>query len=68
MTNLSDLTRRFGKRGVLDIMATVGMYTALSFIVNTFQTALDPDVAQIFSGEPLPAGSQSPRPYCRTER
>jgi len=29
----------------LDIMATIGFYTTLAFIVNSFETPIDPDIA-----------------------
>lgn len=34
-----------GKTGVLDLMATVGMYTNLAFILNSFDTPLEPEIA-----------------------
>lgn len=34
-----------GKAGVLDLMATVGMYSTLAFILKSFETPLEPDIA-----------------------
>jgi alkylhydroperoxidase family enzyme len=34
-----------GEKGVLDIMATIGMYTTLAFIVNSFETPIDDNIA-----------------------
>jgi 4-carboxymuconolactone decarboxylase len=34
-----------GQEGVLDLMATVGFYSTLAFIVNSFATPVDADVA-----------------------
>lgn len=42
-----------GKHGVLDVIATVGFYTTLAYILNTFQTPLDQDVADILTDRPL---------------
>ncbi len=33
-----------GEAGTLDLMATVGMYTTLAFITNSFRTPIDADV------------------------
>jgi alkylhydroperoxidase family enzyme len=35
-----------GAAGVLDLMATVGMYSTLAFIANTFEVPIDPDVLE----------------------
>jgi alkylhydroperoxidase family enzyme len=40
------LTDVVGKSGLLDVMATVGFYSTLGFILNSFQTPLDDDIAQ----------------------
>ncbi len=42
---LQGLIDRIGVAGVMDIMATVGMYSTLAFIVKTFDTPLDSGVA-----------------------
>jgi 4-carboxymuconolactone decarboxylase len=40
-----DLERLVGKDGLLDTIATVGMYSTLAFIANTFDIPVDDDVA-----------------------
>jgi 4-carboxymuconolactone decarboxylase len=52
---LAALTARYGKAGVLDLMATVGLYTTLSFLVNSFATPIDADVAEELARRPLSA-------------
>jgi hypothetical protein len=42
---LGPLVAAVGEKGVLDIMATVGMYSTLAFIVNTFETPIDSNIA-----------------------
>lgn len=42
-----------GTEATLDLMATVGFYSTLAFIVNTFDTPLDEDVAAELKGHPL---------------
>lgn len=41
---LDRLCAEVGKQGVLDLFATVGMYTTLAFIANTFDPPIDPSV------------------------
>jgi 4-carboxymuconolactone decarboxylase len=40
------LMARIGAKGVLDLMATVGMYSTLAFILQTFETPVEPDIAR----------------------
>lgn len=49
----SALTRLFGIQGILDLMATVGMYTTLAFILETFEVPLDSAIAEELTGDPL---------------
>lgn len=42
-----------GKEGVLDLMATVGFYATLAFIVNTFETPLDTAIVEELAERPL---------------
>ncbi len=51
--SLAQLTDLTGNEGVLDLMATVGFYSTLGFILNTFETPLDADVAHELSQKPL---------------
>lgn len=39
------LMARVGASGVLDLMATVGMYSTLAFILNSFETPIEPQIA-----------------------
>lgn len=42
-----------GKHGVLDVIATVGFYSTLGYILNTFETPLDQDIAAQLRADPL---------------
>lgn len=42
---LAALTEAFGKKGALDVIATVGMYTTLAFLLNSHDVPLEPDMA-----------------------
>jgi 4-carboxymuconolactone decarboxylase len=42
-----------GKDGLFDLIATIGFYTTLAFIVNSFDTPVDPDVAAELADRPL---------------
>lgn len=42
---LADLAAAYGREGVLDLMATVGMYSTLAFVVKSFDTPVDDEVA-----------------------
>ncbi|GAB5445363.1 carboxymuconolactone decarboxylase family protein [Gymnodinialimonas sp.] len=50
---LADLTALTGAQGVLDLFATVGFYSTLAFIVNTYHTPLDRAVADELAARPL---------------
>ncbi len=50
---LAALTDLAGSEGVLDLMATVGFYSTLGFILNTFETPLDADIAAELVRGPL---------------
>ena len=50
---LAALAARVGKTGVLDLMATVGFYSTLGFILNTSRTPLDDDIAAELAAQPL---------------
>jgi len=52
---LEALAALVGVKGVFDVMATVGMYSTLGFIVNTFETPLDQDIERELADEPLSA-------------
>lgn len=40
------LMARYGAKGALDLMATVGMYSTLAFILETFEVPQDPGIAE----------------------
>lgn len=47
------IAKRFGTEGLLDLMATVGFYSTLGFILNTAATPLDGDIAAALAETPL---------------
>ena len=49
----SELLALVGKEGVLDTIATVGFYSTLGFILNTFNTPLDNDIFNEMTNQPL---------------
>ena len=54
---LENLQQYLGKEGVLDVMALVGMYTTLAFIVNSFNTPIDDDIEQALAERPAPSSA-----------
>ena len=48
-----NLTKQVGKRGILDLIATVGFYSTLGFLLNSFDTPLDEDIAADLAENPL---------------
>ncbi|SMH38289.1 carboxymuconolactone decarboxylase family protein [Mesorhizobium australicum] len=51
--SLAAVTGLAGKAGVLDLIAIVGFYTTLAFILNSFDTPIDQDVARELADSPL---------------
>lgn len=49
----ADLVAAVGKAGMFDLMATVGLYSVLGFIVNSCETPVDRDVAAELAAHPL---------------
>ena len=50
------LRSRIGLQGVLDLMATVGMYTTLALVTNTFDPPIEPEIAERLAlGKPAQA-------------
>lgn len=47
------LSKQLGKEAVLDLIATVGFYSTLGFILNTFRTPLDKDIRTALIANPL---------------
>lgn len=52
----SRIMERFGKRALFDLMATVGFYSTLGFILNTCGTPLDGDIAAELAARPFEKG------------
>ncbi|WGW03735.1 carboxymuconolactone decarboxylase family protein [Tropicibacter oceani] len=50
---LAAVTATFGTHAVFDLMATVGFYSTLGFILNTFGTPLDDDIHAQLVANPL---------------
>lgn len=50
---LSELNALVGADGVLDLMATVGFYSTLAFILNSFDTEVDADIVAALTEMPL---------------
>jgi alkylhydroperoxidase family enzyme len=49
----AEVTALVGTHGLLDLIATVGFYATLAFIVNSFDTPLDADIAAALARRPL---------------
>ncbi|TNF22186.1 MAG: carboxymuconolactone decarboxylase family protein [Rhodobacteraceae bacterium] len=47
------IVERFGKEAMFDVMATVGFYSTLGFILNTCGTPLDDDIAAELAADPF---------------
>ena len=47
------LSNLVGKQGMLDVMATVGLYSTLAFIVNSFDTPTDEDILTSLAENPI---------------
>lgn len=52
----TELAGLVGTEGMLDLIATVGFYSTLGFILNTCQTPLDDDIAADLAARPLDSG------------
>lgn len=50
---LKELRLLIGKQGVLDLIATVGFYMTLGFILNTCATPLDDDISDELKSNPF---------------
>lgn len=48
------IVEQFGKEAMFDVMATVGFYSTLGFILNTCGTPLDDDIAAELAATPFP--------------
>ncbi|ARE39260.1 hypothetical protein RGUI_1119 [Rhodovulum sp. P5] len=53
-TTQTDLVAGFGKAGMLDLIATVGFYSTLGYMLNSCGTPLDDDIAAELAAHPLP--------------
>ena len=50
---VEQLFRTIGKPATFDLMATVGFYSTLGYILNSFDTPLDADIAERLAANPL---------------
>lgn len=57
-----DLIPAIGIEGVFDVMATVGFYTTLGFIVKSFDVPVDAAVTAALAARPAPATAGKPLP------
>lgn len=48
------LVAAYGKEGMIDLMATVGFYSTLGFLLKTCGTPLDDDIAEELAARPFP--------------
>ncbi len=53
------LDAAIGKEGILDLIATVGFYSTLAFILKSFKTPLDADIAAELRASPIPGSDQT---------
>ncbi|KCV81703.1 hypothetical protein ATO10_10170 [Actibacterium atlanticum] len=51
----AELSLRIGKHGILDLLATVGFYSTLGYLLNSFETPLDQSIADELTRQPLGA-------------
>lgn len=49
----NDLADALGQRAVFDLIATVGFYSVLGYLLNTYETPVDDHVARELSRKPL---------------
>lgn len=49
----ADLVAAVGAQGMFDLMATVGFYSVLGFIVNSLETPIDADITAALQERPL---------------
>jgi hypothetical protein len=50
---LKNLYSLVGKEGVLDTIATVGFYSTLGFMINSFNTPIDDDIMNEMINQPI---------------
>jgi 4-carboxymuconolactone decarboxylase len=50
---IAALLAEVGQAAIFDLMATVGMYQTLAFILNSFATPIDDDIKQALADQPL---------------
>lgn len=53
---INALQAEIGKQAILDLIATVGMYTTLAFILKSFSTPIDDDINAALALMPLDEG------------
>lgn len=52
-STLEALTGKFGKTAALDLMALVGFYSTLAYLLETFRVPIDADIRDRLSAAPL---------------
>ena len=51
---IQDVIDLVGETGLFDLIATVGFYSTLGYMLNSFDTPLDAKIAEELSAQPLP--------------
>ncbi|MCV2867488.1 carboxymuconolactone decarboxylase family protein [Defluviimonas sp. WL0002] len=54
----AELAAIIGRKGVIDLIATVGFYSILGYLVMSYSTPLDDDIAEELARTPLQPGPQ----------
>lgn len=49
----AELAAAFGRRAVIDLIATVGFYSVLGWLLRTYETPLDPGIVRALAERPL---------------
>lgn len=55
-TTVTALSTLIGTKGMLDVIATVGFYSTLGFILRTFETPIDQSIQEEMNDRPLRSG------------
>ena len=48
-----ELADKLGREAVIDLMATVGFYSVLGYLLMTYETPIDPDIATEMAEQPI---------------
>ncbi len=55
-TSVAQIAQDLGPKAVFDLIATVGFYSVLGHLLNTFDVPLDADIADVLRQRPLSPG------------